>query len=54
MERKYSDFLVREDLSGVDPDTDLIIGFEEGRPGKPIGDLALGDTVPLHQKKPRF
>lgn len=31
MEREYSDFLVREDLSEVDPDTDLIIGFEEER-----------------------
>jgi len=31
MEREYPDLLVREDLSEVDPDTDLIIGFEEER-----------------------
>ena len=36
MEREYSDFLVREDLSEVDPDTDLIIGFEEERQAQKI------------------
>ena len=36
MEREYSDFLVREDLSEVDPDTDLVIGFEEERQAQKI------------------
>jgi len=36
MEREYPDFLVREDLSEVDPDTDLIIGFEEERQAQKI------------------
>ncbi len=36
MERGYSDFLVREDLSEMDPDTDLVIGFEEERQAQKI------------------
>ena len=36
MEREYADFLVREDLSEVDPDTDLIIGFEEEKQAQKI------------------
>ena len=35
-DRLYSNFLIEEDLSEVDPDTDLIIRFEEDRQAKKV------------------
>jgi len=34
--QKYSNFLIEEDLSEIDPDMDLIIGFEEDRQTKKL------------------
>ncbi|MQY59628.1 MAG: hypothetical protein GH144_08510, partial [Clostridia bacterium] len=35
-EGEYSNFLLEENLSETDPDTDLIIGFEENRQAKKL------------------